>query len=41
MLEFFYHGAFDATAETRNLVVGEGRVYFETPAFIAQVGALD
>ncbi len=85
MLDFFYHVAFDATAETKSLVVGdgiavlegefvgrhigefagvpatgmdvrvplvviydvrdgqivEGRVYFETPAFLAQVGAPD
>ena len=84
MLDWFYHAAFDARAEVRNLVVGEGvavleadfigrhigefagvpatgkdvrvplaviydvrddrivegRVYFETPAFLAQVGAL-
>jgi predicted ester cyclase len=84
MLDYFYHGAFDATAETKNVIVGagiavleadfvgrhigefagvaptgkdvrvplvviydvrddrivEGRVYFETPAFLAQVGAL-
>ena|SRR5688572_15791663 len=84
MLDWFYHVAFDATAELRNMVVGEGiavleadfvgrhvgefagvpatnkdvrvplavvydvrddkitegRVYFETPAFLAQVGAL-
>jgi predicted ester cyclase len=83
MLDYFYHGAFDATAETKNVIVGdgiavleadfvgrhigefagvaatgkdvrvplvviydvrddqivEGRVYFETPAFLAQVGA--
>jgi steroid delta-isomerase-like uncharacterized protein len=81
MLEFFYHGAFEATAEEMNLVIGEGeavgewsfigrhvgefagvpatgkevrvplavaydladgrvtqaRIYFETPAFLAQV----
>lgn len=85
MLDYFYHVAFEATAETKNLVVGEGiaaleadfvgrhigefagvaptgkevrvplaviydirddkivegRVYFETPAFLAQVGAAD
>ena len=84
MLDWFYHLAFDARAELRNMVVGEGiavleadfvgrhvgefagvpatgkdvrvplaviydvrgdrivegRVYFETPAFLAQVGAL-
>jgi predicted ester cyclase len=84
MLDWFYHGAFDAHAELRHMVVGEGiavleadfvgrhigefagvpptgkevrvplavvydvrgdrivegRVYFETPAFLAQVGAL-
>jgi steroid delta-isomerase-like uncharacterized protein len=84
MLDWFYHVAFDARAELRNMVVGEGiavleadfvgrhvgefagvpatgkdvrvplaviydvrgdrivegRVYFETPAFLAQVGAL-
>ena len=84
MLDWFYHVAFDARGELRNLVVGEGiavleadfvgrhvgefagvpatgkdvrvplaviydvrgdrivegRVYFETPAFLAQVGAL-
>lgn len=84
MLHWFYHVAFEATAELRNIVVGEGsavaefdfvgkhigefarvpasgkdvrvplavaydveggkivrgRVYFETPAFLAQVGAL-
>ena len=83
MLDFFYHVAFDADAETRNIVIGEGigvvegvfvgthigefagvpatgkevrvplaviydvragkivegRVYFESPAFFAQVGA--
>jgi steroid delta-isomerase-like uncharacterized protein len=83
MLDYFYRGVFDATAEHRNLVVGrgvavveatfvgrhvgefagvpatgkevrvplavvydvrdgqivEGRVYFEVPAFLAQVGA--
>ena len=84
MLSWFYHGAFEARADTKNLIVGEGkvcieadfvgrhtgefagvpatgkdvtvplavvydlrdgklaegRVYFETPAFLAQVGAL-
>ena len=84
MLDWFYHVAFDARAETKHMVVGEGiavleadfvgrhigefagvpatgkdvrvplaviyelrddqvvegRVYFETPAFLAQVGAL-
>jgi steroid delta-isomerase-like uncharacterized protein len=84
MLDWFYHVAFDANAETKNMIVGEGiavleadfvgrhtgefagvppsgkdvriplaviyelrddrivegRVYFETPAFLAQVGAL-
>ena len=84
MLDWFYHVAFDAKAELRHMVVGEGiavleadfvgrhigefagvpatgrsvrvplaviydirddrivegRVYFETPAFLAQVGAL-
>jgi steroid delta-isomerase-like uncharacterized protein len=84
MLTYFYHGAFEATAEERNVVYGEGRafgewdfvgrhigefagvpatgkdvnvplavaydlesgrvtrgrVYFEIPAFLAQVGAL-
>jgi steroid delta-isomerase-like uncharacterized protein len=84
MLDYFYHGAFDATATQKKLVVGEGeaigewefigrhigefagvpatgkdvrvplavaydledgqivrgRVYFEIPAFLAQVGAL-
>jgi predicted ester cyclase len=83
MLDWFYHVAFEATAETKNIVVGEGiavleaefvgrhigdfagvpptgkdvrvpfavvydlrddrivegRVYFEIPAFLAQVGA--
>ena len=84
MLDWFYHVAFDARAEVRNTIIGEGiavleadfvgrhigefagvpltgkdvrvplaviydlrddriaegRVYFETPAFLAQVGAL-
>lgn len=84
MLNYFYHVAFEAHAETKNVVVGEGiavleadfvgrhigefagvpptgkdvrvplaviydvrdgqivegRIYFETPAFLAQVGAL-
>jgi len=83
MLDYFYHVAFDATAETKNMIVGEGiaaleadfvgrhigefagvpptgkevripfavvydvrdgqivegRVYFEIPVFLAQVGA--
>jgi steroid delta-isomerase-like uncharacterized protein len=85
MLHWFYHVAFEATAEPRNLVIGDGhafgewdlvgrhtgefagvpatgkevrvplavaydvengrltrgRVYFETPVFLAQVGALE
>ncbi len=84
MLNWFYHGAFEATAETKNTLVGEGvaaieadfvgrhigefagvpatgkdvnvpltvwyglrdgkivegRIYWETGAFLAQVGAL-
>jgi steroid delta-isomerase-like uncharacterized protein len=84
MLNYFYHGVFEATAETKNLVIADGqavvegdfvgkhvgefagvpatgkdvrvplcvvydlegdkiargRIYFETPAFLAQVGAL-
>ena len=84
MLDYFYHVAFDATAETRHVVIGEGiavleadfvgrhigefagvpptgkdvrvplaviydlrdgqivegRIYFEIPAFLAQVGAM-
>lgn len=84
MLDYFYHKAFDATAELTNLVVSDGkaigewdfigkhvgefamvpatgkevrvplcvaydlengqirrgRIYFETPSFLAQVGAL-
>lgn len=84
MLDYFYHGAFQATAELKNMVVGDGtaitewdftgkhtgefagvpatdkevsvplcvaydlennsikrgRIYFEIPAFLAQVGAL-
>ena len=84
MLNWFYHGAFEARAETKNMLVGkgvatveadfigrhtgefagvpatgkevnvplalwyalrdgqivEGRIYWETPAFLAQVGAL-
>jgi steroid delta-isomerase-like uncharacterized protein len=85
MLDFFYHQAFDATAEVHHVIVGEGvaameatfvgrhigefagvpptdrevrvpfavhydlrdgqivegRVYWEVPAFLAQVGAVD
>jgi len=84
MLNWFYHGAFEARADTKNMLVGEGvvaieadfigrhtgefagvpatgkeinvpftvwyalrdgqivegRIYWETPAFLAQVGAL-
>jgi steroid delta-isomerase-like uncharacterized protein len=84
MLNYFYHGVFEATAETKNMIIADGqavvegdfvgkhigefagvpatgkdvrvplcviydlegdkitrgRIYFETPAFLAQVGAL-
>jgi steroid delta-isomerase-like uncharacterized protein len=84
MLDYFYHGAFEATVELKNMVIGDGsaitewdfvgkhtgefagvpaterdvrvplcvaydvenerimrgRIYFEIPAFLAQVGAL-